>query len=81
LGLCFCISNLPTDTCLICFLFVRLEIYRLLPSVSPCGGHPCLWVTLPTIKARSGLSPQSLRLCRAHKENARFCEPGVITTL
>ena len=28
--------------------------------------HPCLGLTLPTIKARSGLPPYSLRPCRAH---------------
>ena len=26
-------------------------------QIPPYGGHPCLWLTLPTIKARSGLTP------------------------
>lgn len=31
--------------------------------------HHCLWLTLPTIKACSGLPPYSLRTCRAHMKN------------
>ena len=38
-------------------------------QIPPRRGHPCLWLTLPTIKVRSGLSPYSLRPCRAHCNN------------
>ena len=48
------------------FLFVRPRICRRLPSDSPHGGHPCLKLTIPTIKARSGLTPYSCCPCRAN---------------
>ncbi len=38
-------------------------------TVHSGGGHPCLKLTLPTIKVRSGLSPYCLRPCRAHTQN------------
>ena len=44
----------------------------------PHGGHPCPWLTIPTIKARSGLTPYSCCPCRAnmylpfsHNENMK----------
>ena len=48
------------------FLFVRPRICRRLPSDSPHGGHPCLKLTIPTIKARSGLTPYSCCPCGAN---------------
>ena len=39
-------------------------------QIPPHGGHPCLKLALPTIKARSGLTPYSLRPCRAHHEKS-----------
>ena len=35
-------------------------------QIPPCDGHPCLKLTLPTVKARSGFSPYSYRPCRAN---------------
>ena len=52
------------------FLFVRPRICRRLPSDSPHGGHPCLKLTIPTIKARSGLTPYSCCPCGANKVSA-----------
>ena len=40
-------------------------------QIPPRGGHPCLRLTLPSVKARSGLSPYSYRPCRAHVELSR----------
>ncbi|HEY4326471.1 MAG TPA: hypothetical protein VGN20_20975, partial [Mucilaginibacter sp.] len=39
-------------------------------QIPPRKGHPCLGLTLPTIKARSGLPPYSLYPCRAHTKKA-----------
>ncbi len=39
-------------------------------QIPPHDGHPCLWLTFPTVKVRSGLSPYSYRPCRAHQEKA-----------
>lgn len=44
-------------------LFVRPRICRLLPSDSTSLGNPCYWLTIPTIRARSELSPYSVRPC------------------
>lgn len=48
------------------FLCVRPGLCLRLPSDSPHGGHPCPWLTIPTIKARSGLTPYSCCPCRAN---------------
>ncbi|PIU19506.1 MAG: hypothetical protein COT18_07160 [Elusimicrobia bacterium CG08_land_8_20_14_0_20_59_10] len=39
-------------------------------QIPPRGGHPCLWLTVGSINPRRGLSPPSVRACRAHKKNA-----------
>jgi len=42
-------------------------------QIPPRGGHPCLKLTFPTVKVRSGLSPYSYRPCRAHIKKPQSC--------
>ncbi|WP_205012527.1 hypothetical protein, partial [Myroides pelagicus] len=35
-------------------------------QIPPHDGHPCCWLTLPTVKACSGLTPYSYCPCWAH---------------
>jgi len=42
-------------------------------QIPPPDGHPCSWLTLPTVKVRLGLAPYSYRPCRTHKEG--WCVP------
>ena len=55
------------------FLYVRPGLCLQLPSDSPHGGHPCSWLTIPTIKARSGLTPYSCCTCRANMSGKGRC--------
>jgi hypothetical protein len=52
--------------------------------IPPCDGHPCLWLTISTIKARSGIALCSSRPIWANKHRGpslsdgfrRFMETG-----
>jgi hypothetical protein len=38
-------------------------------QIPPRDGHPCFWLTIPTIRARSGLAPYSCRPRRANEKS------------
>lgn len=66
IGLHLDMQTRPLVYAYIRFLCVRPGLCLRLPSDSPHGGHPCPWLTIPTIKARSGLTPYSCCPCRAN---------------
>ena len=69
IGLRFVLQALPATFSLICnFCSSGQDFAASFLQIPPRDGHPCLRLTLPTVKARSGLSPYSYRPCRAHKK-------------